>query len=93
MLNSYGLNINQNKTTDIIKSNLYDYLEEIDINKISKRNHNELLKLKQYILEKLKECNLDILSSPNFKAYFKWIFLLDFTDEIDEILEFFNKIY
>lgn len=93
LLNSYGLNINQNKTTDIIKSNRYDYLEEIDINKISKRNYNELLKLKQYILEKLKECNLDILSSPNFKAYFKWIFLLDFTDEINEISDFFNKIY
>ena len=93
LLNSYGLNINQNKTTDIIKSNLYDYLEEIDINKIAKRNHNELLKLKQYILEKLKECNLDILSSPNFKAYFKWIFLLDFTNELNDIFDIFSKIY
>lgn len=95
ILHDYGLVINQNKTTDIMKQENYKYLKEISIQKIRKKDSITLIKLKEYIKEILKNKNIDEISWANFKTYFKWCFLLDFDDIQDklELKEIFQSIY
>ena len=94
LLYEYGLVINQNKTTDIMESSSYSYLRDIDIKKIKRRNAKELVKLKKYIIDTLKSKNIENVWSPNFKTYFKWSFLLDFTEEEkSELREILKSLY
>lgn len=94
VLYNYGLTINQNKTTDIMESLTYRYLQKIDIKKVKNKDVNELGKLKRYIIDTLRNGNLDEIWWSDFKAYFKWSFLLDFTNtEKQELFTIFMSIY
>ena len=85
-LYNYGLTINQSKTTDVLESSAYKYQKRIIIDKLKKRDQTELLKFKEYIKESLKKQNIEEISSPDFKTYFKWCFLLEF--DADDIIKF-----
>lgn len=85
-LYNYGLTINQSKTTDVLESSAYKYQKRIIIDKLKRRDQTELLKFKEYIKECLKKQNIEEISSPDFKTYFKWCFLLEF--DADDIIKF-----
>ena len=86
ILYNYGLTINQNKTTDILKREDYKYQQRIIIDKLKSSDQTELLKFKEYIKEALKKQDIEEISSPDFKTYFKWCFLLEL--DADDIVNF-----
>lgn len=86
ILYNYGLTINQNKTTDILEREDYKYQQRIIIDKLKSSDQTELLKFKEYIKETLKKQDIEEISSPDFKTYFKWCFLLEL--DADDIVNF-----